>query len=290
MTNTSNEELRLEGCAAACGFYKASVVYGGVALEEQDAVARRLHEDKMRHTPRKFGDIVLKPGETSNDSLLVSGMSVTGPVGYDMSKPGAYDVTVERMASAEDSETGVTVRSNTITVTVLPTGPQPAAYIKRPDESLTLRTGFSRETGTTNFRSGEHIGVSLTRRNLTGKDVHMRFGPEMGIGVLEWANFEVTRGADQVPETERLKRDRALLKDPHTVFIRVGPDGYDLRPGEIMDEVSVPISDYYDMREPGVYRIVSDLTCSQCDSEPQVESNAVTITVLPADGPPAAKQ
>jgi hypothetical protein len=108
----------------------------------------------------------------------------------------------------------------------------------------------------------------------------------MGIGVLEWANFEVTRGADQVPETERLKRDRALLKDPHTVFIRVGPDGYDLRPGEIMDEVSVPISDYYDMREPGVYRIVSDLTCSQCDSEPQVESNAVTITVLPADGPP----
>jgi hypothetical protein len=283
VTNTSNEKLLLDGCAVACGFYKVTVVYDGVALEEQDAVARRLLEDRMRHAIRKFGDIVLKPGESYDDRLPISFMSVTGPVGYDMSKPGDYEVTVERVASPEDSEKGITVRSNAITITVLPTDPQPPAYIKRPDESLTLRTSVSPTTGTTAFRPGEQIGVSLIRRNLTDETIYMRFPPQMAnIGVLERANFEVKRGADQVSETERFEHDRGLLKNPHTIFAGLGPGGYDLSPGEIMDEVSVPISDYYDMSVPGVYRIVAYLVCDQCDSEPQAKSNAITITVLPA--------
>jgi hypothetical protein len=285
VTNTSNEDLRLEGCAVSRGFYKVSVIYGGVVLEEQDAVARRLREGRMRHTPCGFRDAVLKPGESYDDSLPISFMAVTGPVGYDMSKPGDYEVTVERVASPEDSEKGVTVRSNTIIMTVLPTDPRSPAYINRPDESLTLRTSPSPTTGTTNYRSGEHIGVFLTRRNLTGKTIHMRFSPQMGRGVLEWANFEVRRGGDQVPETERLEHDRGLLKDPHTIFVGLDPGGYDLRPGELMDEVGAPISDYYDMSEPGVYRIVAYLVCDQCDSEPLVKSNAITITVLPASDP-----
>ena len=125
VTNTSNKEIHVDGCAAARGFYKASVVYGGVPLIEQEAVARRLHEERMRRTNCKLlKDVFLRPGESYDDGLLISGIAVTGQVGYDMSKPGNYEVTVETVASPESSEGGNTARSNTIIITVPPISAQ----------------------------------------------------------------------------------------------------------------------------------------------------------------------
>lgn len=116
--NVSNEDHHLEGCSVSRGYYKISVAYNGVQLEEEKGAAERhLNEAKMRReycssssTSDKF-----PPGGSTDDYLVVS-----GPNKYDMSRPGTYEITVSRETLPDDLTNSVTVKSNTITITVLP--------------------------------------------------------------------------------------------------------------------------------------------------------------------------
>jgi hypothetical protein len=112
-TNTSNEDLHLDGCAPRRGLYSLSVAYDGVPIAEKDAAARHQREDRMRHTVCTSSSIndLIKPGKAHEDILGVTGE-------YDMSRPGTYEITVSRETLPDDPMKSVTVKSNTIIIVV----------------------------------------------------------------------------------------------------------------------------------------------------------------------------
>jgi len=121
LTNTSKEAHHWEGCAVLKGYYSASVTYNGVPLVEQEqANEKHQNQEKMRHAgcTSSFAEDNVRPGDARGDIFVFA-----GPHGYDMSKPGTYEVTVSRETAPDDPARSVTVKSNTITIVV----PEPEA-------------------------------------------------------------------------------------------------------------------------------------------------------------------
>jgi hypothetical protein len=112
-TNISNEDLRVGPCAVERGMYNLSVAYDGVLMEERDVLAQHLKEERERRTPCTSGAAwdLLKPGQ-SYVSLAI------GLSRYDMTNPGAYEITVSRETDPDHPEKSVTVKSNTLTIVV----------------------------------------------------------------------------------------------------------------------------------------------------------------------------
>jgi hypothetical protein len=110
VANISDQIFFESGCAAERGFYRATVTYEGVRVEEKDAEARRKFEKEVRCT-QELGTNPLEPGVTTRTWLDVGYM-------YDMSKPGTYEVTISRETDPEHPAKSQTVKSNTLTVVV----------------------------------------------------------------------------------------------------------------------------------------------------------------------------
>ncbi len=125
-TNISNELLRESVCMPATfevGI-KVSVVYNGVPLEmdETRPAVQHIKKDKAGkgHCPGRVFLHEAQPGGgpegAFEDNLDVSLL-------YDMSKPGIYEITVSKETFPHNPDKSVTVKSNTITITV----PEPEA-------------------------------------------------------------------------------------------------------------------------------------------------------------------
>lgn len=112
LTNTSEGIIRGGGCLALRGMYNISIVYDGVPIEETDAV-RKLKKYRKEDGGCTSGNPTwrLKPGEYHDDLLSVTEF-------YNMSKPGAYEITVTKETFPDHPERSVTVKSNTITIVV----------------------------------------------------------------------------------------------------------------------------------------------------------------------------
>jgi hypothetical protein len=101
--------------------------------------------------------------------------------------------------------------------------------------------------------------------------------------------MEVLRDGVQVPKTKEMQRQ----ENP-----RPGSDiggsyapAPEIKPGD-EQELEVPVSECYDMTVPGRYDITFIWESDPNDSQKNVltKSNTITLTVLPADEPPPAKQ
>jgi hypothetical protein len=116
-TNISDEKLHLEGCAALSGWYSFSVVYNHVPIEEKDPESRQPRQARMRRAPcsSSLSNGTIPRGESYIDILAIPG-------NFDLSRPGNYEITVSRETLPDNSAKSVTVKSNTITITV----PDPA--------------------------------------------------------------------------------------------------------------------------------------------------------------------
>lgn len=84
-------------------------------VEQEQAKEKHQNQAKMRHTicTSSFADDSVQPGDARGDIFVFA-----GPHGYDMTKPGIYEVTVSRETAPDDPAKSVTVKSNTITITV----------------------------------------------------------------------------------------------------------------------------------------------------------------------------
>jgi len=111
-TNISQREIGENVCSAFGAFYNLKVVYNGVPIEEKEE--HRKHRKTMEKGPCSGSNPgrKAKPGQSLEDTLY-----------YETTKPGTYELTVEREGFPGDPDRSVTVKSNTLTVVV----PEPGA-------------------------------------------------------------------------------------------------------------------------------------------------------------------
>jgi hypothetical protein len=126
MTNTSKQTIRFSPCAAFGGLYKVLVVYNGVPIDEPEWA--RKHREAMEKGEANGGFCEgsdpgqkIEPGESAEDTLR-----------WKAEKEGTYQFTVEQKTFPKDPNKSVTVKSNTVTITM----PEPAAGKKANDSDV----------------------------------------------------------------------------------------------------------------------------------------------------------
>jgi hypothetical protein len=116
-TNISNETIVEKGCLEFHGVFNILILHNGIPVKERDIATRKKREAEWKLTGCKalaYNEI--RPGE-SWTRYLTFGWD------YPLSEPGTYEITVTRETDPEHPDKSVTVRSNTITITV----PEPEA-------------------------------------------------------------------------------------------------------------------------------------------------------------------
>jgi len=269
MTNTSNEEIR-EACPVVYRMFNLSVTYEGVPMQEKEAVQQHRKRGEFNSCSSEQLLKPLKPGAHRDSLMYLSDF-------YDMSKPGAYDITVSKETYPDDPQKSVTVTSNTITMVVTEKQAKDAEAIlekKRSAPPLTL------DAEKPTVHAGAPIIVDITRKNMSDKTIFLH-NP---YAAIKWYNFDVQIGSEPAPETELLQQSKA----PNALIVDTGQVA-SLEPEETT-KTNVDLNYYYDMSKPGVYHVTASLVCKECDSTQIVKSNTVTITVVPAsDRTPAQK-
>jgi len=258
LTNTSEETINDPGCPEFHGFYHFTVKLDGVPMQESKKAAGR-HRWEAAYAGRCLPEQI-KPGGSTTFWYDIDTI-------YDMSQAGTYDIIVSRDTDPKDPSKNTTITSAPLVIVVTKEEaniPKPTG----PTEPLTLAAA------NTTFHVGEPVNITLIRKNTSEKVMDLQ-NPN---NTMEWYDFDVSVGSVPAPEIELLKG----YKDPSAsfhVFQRCALD-----PGELYSS-GVMLSDYYDMSKPGVYQVSARMKCTQCDSEPVIKSNTLTITVIPRGTP-----
>ncbi len=154
----------------------------------------------------------------------------------------------------------------------------------RPATATTPRTGF---TLTISMKQptaqvGEIGPVIVREKNITD---HLIDNTRSGAGPCFWYKMDVIREGVQVPKTKDMILRETPPKGVHAdyaVFMST------LNPGD-EDQFSVPVSECYQMTEPGDYQITFTWERVALDNPNkliQTKSNTITVTVV-APEPPA---
>jgi hypothetical protein len=131
----------------------------------------------------------------------------------------------------------------------------------------------------TTMQAGEIGPVIVKEKNITD---HLIDDTRSGAGPCFWYKMDVIRNGIQVPKTEDMNLRETPPKGVHadyTVFMST------LEPGDEA-QFSVPVSECYDMTQPGDYQITFIWERTEPDNPNkiiQIKSNTITITVLPAE-------
>jgi hypothetical protein len=107
LTNISQRVIGDTTCSAFGAFYNLIVVYNGVPIEEKEE--HRKHRKAMEKGPCSGSN----PGRRANP-----GQSLEDILYYETTKPGTYEFTVEREGFPGNPDKSVTIKSNTLTITV----------------------------------------------------------------------------------------------------------------------------------------------------------------------------
>jgi hypothetical protein len=126
----------------------------------------------------------------------------------------------------------------------------------------------------------EEIGpVIVKEKNITD---HLVNNSRSGLGPCFWYKIDVIRNGIQVPKTKDMILRETPPKGVHT---DVSPFLLTMNPGD-EDQFEVPVSECYDMTQPGDYQITFIWERTEPDNPNkiiQIKSNTITITVLPAE-------
>jgi len=268
-TNTSNSEIRESSCATVNGRFKLSVTYEGLPVQEKETVQQHRKRGELNRCYEGRMPLRIKPGAHADHIVHVYEF-------YDMSRPGEYVVTVSKETDPDHPDKNVTVISNPLTIVVTESEAKAVEEFFAAKRALGPLTIEAEEPV---VQAGEPVIVDITRKNMTGETVTLRNHSD----AIRWYDFEVRRGSEPVPETEDLR----LAKAPGTAFIETR-EVVTLEPEEIT-KTGIDLTRFYDMSKPGKYRITAALVCVRCAQDEIVKSNTITITVLPADATPPAK-
>jgi len=268
-TNLSSEPLKEGPCWEFRGVYSISVTHNGYPQKERDEALRKRREAQKACRQTAL-PAVIDPGQSWTRYIRSFARD------YPLDEPGTYKVTVSRESDPEHPGESVTVKSNTITIEVSEEEAKANTPEPELDEPITLRAAYP------SVHVGDPIVVYLTQNDLTSDTVGRKMvSDRITSDVLDWANFDVRLESNQIPETKRLQQHIDSLKSLTPVHQPGMPFKFD---GKIL------LSDCYDMNQPGEYQIAATMKCTQCGSEPVIQSNTITITVLPAGESTAARK
>jgi hypothetical protein len=160
MTNTSNHEVD-------CTSNYSNALDRNYLYDVRDAEGWPVPRiEKKYHGGFNIWPCTLKPGQSDNPG----GGRIS--ILYDFSQPGKYTIQVSRAQWGDENrpETAGTnkvqlpfVKSNTISIEVLPGGPASSRRHKRPGPEFTLAL----ETKRPSIESGQRVVLKLTRKNRT---------------------------------------------------------------------------------------------------------------------------
>jgi len=268
-------------------------------IRDENGQSTAKHDLNPDRYPGSVQFCTLSPGEGTADSgHLISWLN-------DFSRPGKYSVQLSRYIGVDEKE-GV-IKSNTITITVLPADestPAPKANHVIPDP---LRDSVRAEATSTPSNSSNHPILPATeapkptfalaieededasRRDPTLHRVSVKF-THVGFGFAvtqfhpeseNMLNMAVLR--DGIPARE-LSALRALRNYRKTDWYPIIQNPSVLKPGDTATS-SLDISDYYDMTEPGIYQVTVTRKSPPYDSPTAnpvfstVRSNTISIIV-----------
>jgi hypothetical protein len=252
----------------AQGMYNMIVLRDGVPAQETTAMRRLRAYRKVDDNPHIKPTTFFKTGESWTDTLDVSDY-------YDMSKPGNYEITVTRESLPLNPKYSVTVRSNTITVVV----PQvSAASAAHPSEKPKPR--FDLIVSKVNPDEWPPVIIRVEMQNKSDSVIReAKCWSFMGM-----YNFSVIRSGEILEANDQmrsLQKSRGAVDCPgNETLIEIPPGG--------MDAEELPISNFFDLQEPGAYGIYVSRETYPWNPVKSVlvESSPVTFVVSPPPAPP----
>jgi hypothetical protein len=210
----------------------------------------------------------IQPGAATSDLIDVSTL-------YDFSLPGKYSIQMQRFGDHD-----VLVKSNTITVTIVPSpNAQPASSTAvQPPLSITITSPTGKSV-----KSGSPIGLVVASTNTTGHNI-LLWGNKAGeeqAGSAYQIDIQKVNGATP-PDTSFGHRAKARVDVPRNSssaqFVDQSGEKLVLKPGESWWD-TMTVNDLYDVRQPGDYTI--QVERFDPATKTMVKSNTITVTVTP---------
>jgi hypothetical protein len=295
-TNISDHEISKRNCVGNvrgyhCGYYYNVLDSSGNLVDRRNSDGSHLMGDGRGGHLIGTKDNVLQPGESGIDSDLVGSW-------LDMSAPGTY--TIQVSAHVSDNPNSAVVKSNIITVTVLPAKSKPPAESKPTAES---------EPPEESMPSADELDSQTTKQPFAviihAYNPQVKVGDPVGIGIemKNISDHEIDCAAANSNGTDRNYRYEVLDEHGHPApkIVTKAPSEKTpciLGPGNNAFYSGTQISDAFDFSRPGKYTIqlsrpiwgddqIPGTGRTAQNSQAVVKSNRITITVLPAESKPS---
>ena len=225
------------------------------------------------------GDICnLEPGKSFEKELIVSFL-------YDFSKPGKYSIQLSRRALVDSNgyRVGEWVKSNTITITVLP------AKAETPNQPFTLTISYNQQNPDLEsisdqvVKAGSWVGFRIRKTNISDHEI-------IKISDAAGASGYMYDVRDSSGNLVNYKKHNNLIDG------MMMTSGGEVRIGGTKDMVLQPLESninfepldsWHEIDKPGTYTIQVSEHVSNDPKSDVVKSN--TITVLPAEAKPVAE-
>ncbi|MFZ0662170.1 MAG: hypothetical protein WAM66_05715 [Acidobacteriaceae bacterium] len=249
--------------------YNMVVLRDGVPVPETDAMKALAQYRKADRNPTIPHPLVLKPGQALTTSLDVSDY-------YDMSRPGAYQVTVTRQSQPLNLAYSTLVRSNTTAMIVSPDASASASLhpLQRPQPRFDLDISAEDE-----YAPPPPEMIRVEMGNISAGVIRIaKCWPFMGM-----YDLVVTRDGQPVPKTGEMRRlevSRAAVTCPGNDTL------IEIKPGGSYAE-DIPIGNFYNVSDPGVYQVYVTRETYPWDPSKSVsvESNTLSFQVPSSQAP-----
>lgn len=217
--------------------YNMVVTRDGTTVHETAAMKALQQYRRVDNHPTIRHPALLYPGRSFTTNLDVGDY-------YNMTQPGTYKVTVTRPSLPFHPPYSTQVRSNTITMTVPPqaAAAQNAQTPPKPQPRFNLNLSSNDPYGTPPPST-----LTVEMDNISNRVIRIaKCWPFMGM-----YNFVVTRDGQPVPPT----KDMLRLQSSRDAVTCPGNDTtIEIKPGDTYAD-DVPIGDFYNVSQPGVYQI-----------------------------------
>jgi len=245
----------------AKGMYEMIVRRNGLPVSETDAMRDLREHRKADSNPTILNPRLLKTGESWTTPLDVSDY-------YDMTKPGAYQITVKRETVPWDLRFSTTVSSNTITF-IVPrrTGGQSAQSAEKP------KPRFSLTLSAVNLDDELPQSLRVELDNTSDSVIRERTCSSL----MGMYNLVVLHGGEPLETNnamQMLQKSRASVDCPGNEAV------IEIKPGDFYAD-SVNLRSLYNVFQPGSYSVY--VTRETYPYNPAksvlVESNAISFVV-----------
>jgi len=259
LTNNSDHDLDM-----STGINDFTAVDPNYVVDVRDSKGNSAPKRVYKHpefatTSVRFGGV--EPGKTYTSHELVGRL-------YDMSAPGDYVVQVSRRVS--DNESDGFVKSNAITITVLP--PPTLSWTDAnayPPFEIVISAGEE-------FKAGSDVSIHVVLTNHSTHNLDMT-AVVNSLGLRDPVTFEALDSSDHPAPLKHFTSEEAV-KYYATHSAMSSNIGRTVEPGETFTEDQI-ISQWIDLTSPGEYVVQASRRLSEGAPEPVVRSNQIIIRV-----------